>query len=174
MVVAGEAHPSWFGWLLALIAVAGLAALLGYYRGRRTPVPLPPENPAAVSEAPTPASPVKHEPGTASESGEMPADPYADGLPKGAIARMGSPRFNAGSAKLLAISPDGRFLATHRFGVVDVWTREGKRCSEVFLPGYHRTVAAFAFSPDGRLLLAGVDGHALIAWKIRNGELLRR
>jgi WD40 repeat protein len=84
---------------------------------------------------------------------------------------MGTLRFNAGRAELLTLSPDGQFLATSRLGVIEIWDREGRRATDLSLPGDHSHATALVFSPDASRLFVGMDRQDVACFKVQNGQL---
>jgi hypothetical protein len=123
-------------------------------------------------------------------------DRYGDPLPRGAIARLSSSRWNVASDKpqerparhlrvvnSLAFSADGRLLASGgEDGLVFVWDLETGRALHCF-PGHHPSASGLAFSPDGKILATGdgyprdgVDSREAQArlFDLRSGKLVRR
>src|SRR5262245_61909846 len=86
-------------------------------------------------------------------------DALGDPLPTGAVRRLGSARLRHGqSLQSIAISPDGKYLASGGFGRnIILWDpTTGKELRQLI--GLERGVYAVVFSPDGKLLAgAGVD-----------------
>jgi len=73
----------------------------------------------------------------------------------------------------LAISPDGRILASAELGVVSLWSLpEGALLKDLSFGSYD-SVRAVAISPDGRLLAAGNVKGEIRLWSLPDGELLR-
>jgi WD40 repeat protein len=101
-------------------------------------------------------------------------DRHGDPLPDGAVARLGTTRLRPGgenwfaedNAFALALSPDGKVLATGEGGNVCFWEMAtGKELRSVSL-GF--SVRAVLFSPDGKLFAAHVDDtdvHSGPPWK---------
>jgi WD40 repeat protein len=90
-------------------------------------------------------------------------DRHGDPLPEGAIARLGTTRLRPGGEKwhvegrsfALALSPDGKLLATGEGGAVRFWeVATGKEIRSVALG---QAVRAVVFSPDGKLFAAHAD-----------------
>src|SRR5262249_28748067 len=79
----------------------------------------------------------------------------------------------------LAVSPDGRHLATTDYGIVRLWhTATGKPVHDFASP---RGVSLFIqFAPDGRTLVSPSPGHqgaeesAASFWDATTGRLLKR
>jgi WD40 repeat protein len=73
----------------------------------------------------------------------------------------------------VTFSPDGKLVAAHRSGSVDVWnTNTGKQVRSLPLPGITFS-PVLAFSPDGKLLAAR-DLYDLCLWEPATGKLIRR
>lgn len=144
----------WVVALGALITGAVAAASLVYPRAGDPPVP-----PKAATEA---------EPKT-----EVTTDKLVtwDGLPEGAVARIGSPRLrHAGEITAMAYSRDGRLFATaspaSRDKSVRVWDMaDGKEKYRIPIavnphenPEYNRTVTVAFAADDKRLFVLDPDG----------------
>src|SRR4051794_23693665 len=86
-------------------------------------------------------------------------DRYGDGLPPGAVGRLGTVRFrHGGGVNAVAVAPAGKTVASAgNDRLVRLWDaatgKELRRCA-----GHANGVAAVAFSPDGgRLVSASYD-----------------
>src|SRR5262245_46233141 len=83
-----------------------------------------------------------------------PVKPRPDGgapLPAGAIARLGNARFVApDTSKAIALSPDGKLVATASGADVHIWDVDAARIVRVYETGYplHE---AIPYSPSFRL-----------------------
>jgi WD40 repeat protein len=83
-------------------------------------------------------------------------DLFGDPLPHGAIARLGTLRFRQGH--VLAISPDGKLIATSYGGVIRlVDSQTGKDVRQGH--GHESFVWCAAWSPDGKTIASGSRGH---------------
>jgi WD40 repeat protein len=108
-------------------------------------------------------------------------DALGDPLPAGAIARLGTNRlWHEGGIEYLALSPDGRIVATAGAafasragqGHVRLWdTKTGKFLRALDTLG--QPVGLLTFSPDGKLL-AGAAEKEVRLWDVDSGKLLRR
>jgi WD40 repeat protein len=79
--------------------------------------------------------------------------------------------FGKYSAFSMAISPDGRTLASGHWGLVTLWDMlTGRRLA--VLRGFGRYVEGLSFSRDGRLLAAGTDTGGLQIWDVRHRKRL--
>ena len=69
----------------------------------------------------------------------------------------------------LALSPDGKLLATYRWRITDddihVWEAASGKERSVF-PGHGAKINALAISPDGKLLFTGSDDSTVLAWDL--------
>ena len=100
-------------------------------------------------------------------------DRQGDPLPPDALVRLGSLRFRGDAttvSRAIAISPDGKLLATTEIGpVMRVWdAATGKLLHE--LRGHTRTIADIAFSPDGKILASAGFDNSVRLWNIEKGD----
>jgi WD40 repeat protein len=113
-------------------------------------------------------------------------DRHGDPLPEGAIARLGTIRLRPGRGSYwnedsLALSPDGKLLATGEPDLLRFWeTATGKEVRSVELPEAHGVLAVL-FSPDGKRFAAHAVGcctwyanHALHVGEVASGKVLQR
>jgi WD40 repeat protein len=106
-----------------------------------------------------------------------PAPAEAEGLPAGAVKRLGTGRFAApGDIVQVAFSRDGKVLATaddrERITLWEVAT--GRRLRDFDLPaGDERRLRAIRFDPDGRIVCVGIKG-ALTVLDPADGKALDR
>jgi RNA polymerase sigma factor (sigma-70 family) len=137
--------------LLLGMAAAGMAML----------TPRAPMAPLRQQELPA-------EPPRAEDNAVVPVDRYGDPLPQGAIARLGTLRFRteAERANDLAFAPDGKTIAVASMSGVWLFDAATGRRTQTCQPlhGYPWQVA---FSPDGKRLLAAIQGTKRIP--VKNG-----
>jgi WD40 repeat protein len=97
------------------------------------------------------------------------ADPVADPLPAGALARLGTTRFRPTPYPTSAVlSPDGRLVGVAGpEGVVLMAAATGKAVRA--LPGGTAGVRELAFSPDGKLV-AGLGPEVIHLWDVASGR----
>jgi WD40 repeat protein len=120
-------------------------------------------------------------------AGRPRTDSSGDPLPPGALARLGTLRlWHEGGITALALSPDGKVLATAGFAAdlfpderdnalgpqVRLWdAATGKMLRTADAPG--RPVRSLSFSPDGALL-AGAADNQIWLWQASTGKRVRR
>jgi len=110
-------------------------------------------------------------------------DPFGDPLPKGAFSRMGTMRLrNETPVAFLAVSPDGKMLASAGHGVAGSGDVRFKRSiclwdlttgKELRRLGRRSVGGHMAFSPNGKLLAsAGCEDATVRVWNVHTGEEL--
>lgn len=112
------------------------------------------------------------------EAGEqrVRTDVYGDPLPPGAIARLGTIRFqHDGSVQALAYSPDGKWLASGDIcGVLRLWDGDtGKLCLRI--KGHYEPIVHLAFVPAGegkqtRVLVSASADKSIRLWDLKTGK----
>ncbi len=118
----------------------------------------------AQSEAPTKSG----------ATGPIRNDRYGDPLPKGAIARLGTIRFNQPFPWSLAFSPDGKILASGGHdNRIRLWDPDTGKETRI-LEGHKASVYCIAFSGDGKLLVSGSEDTELRLWDVETGAEQRR
>jgi WD40 repeat protein/serine/threonine protein kinase len=70
------------------------------------------------------------------------------------------------SGRVVAASPDGRWLAAASLTDVLVWKTEEPGAKPVRLPHVGATPSSMAFTPDGRQLLTGCDDRSIKVWDL--------
>lgn len=71
----------------------------------------------------------------------------------------------------IAISPDGRFLASGGDGTIDVWDIASGEVQQS-LTGHQHTVYSLSFHPDGKLLSSSDSDGVFMVWDRESGEVL--
>jgi WD40 repeat protein len=101
-----------------------------------------------------------------------PTDLYGDPLPEGAVARLGTVRFQGGGA--LAYTPDGKALASAGWSMLHLWDpetgRELRRLESP--PGYPSFGGPFVFSADGKTLAEVGQLGRVRVWGVADGKPL--
>jgi WD40 repeat protein len=101
-------------------------------------------------------------------------DRYGDPLPDGAIARLGTLRFRESwMAHSLAISPDGRTLASGTVRGIELWDAATGRKRLTCLGGCDSPRTVF-YAPDGKTLFAGNKNGTISLWDPATGKLRRQ
>ncbi|MFI6498187.1 AAA family ATPase [Nonomuraea typhae] len=78
---------------------------------------------------------------------------------------------DAGLRSALALSPDGRMLATgDNVGGIRLWDASGAKTSPVKLPGHTGSVTSLAFSPDGSTLAGAGTDQSVRLWDLRTAR----
>ena len=78
------------------------------------------------------------------------------------------------SEKAMALSPDGRTLATCDYDSIQLWNVESERLlRDIRAPGDGLSADhSVTFSPDGELIAAGGSGGEVSVWRVHDGRLL--
>jgi WD40 repeat protein len=81
---------------------------------------------------------------------------------------------NDKSVRELAMTPDGRFLATLGFDErnLHLWNLATGACERTFM-GHKEYVNAMAMTPDGHFLVSASDDNTLRLWRIATGACVR-
>src|SRR5262249_31818234 len=106
-------------------------------------------------------------------AGEPTADRHGDPLPPGAVARLGTVRFRAGTgAAGVAFSPDGKLLAVGGLDGAVILTdpRPGRQLRRIDTGS--RFGSQVAFSPDGKRVTVAplVRGGPVRQWDVATGR----
>jgi WD40 repeat protein len=113
------------------------------------------------------------EPATPGEAKKAAVDAFGDPLPAGALARLGTLRFQHGSAvRMLRYSRDGKVLASLGADeVIRLWdTESGQELQAIHL--HEHSCAAFAFSGDGKHLATSGSDNVVRLWDAKTGKVL--
>jgi RNA polymerase sigma factor (sigma-70 family) len=121
------------------------------------------------------------EPASPPETGETRQDCFGDPLPPGALARLGTQRLrHAGRIYSLAVSPDGRCLASRGLdGVVHLWdVATGMERTHFHLASTGPWTNTVALSPDGKRLFTatgpGGTDNSVTAWDVSTSQEVLR
>jgi WD40 repeat protein len=99
-----------------------------------------------------------------------------EGLPREVVAVFGTRRWHHwGRLKCMALSPDGRTLASGGTDqVIRLWdvTREGPVPRDRVLVGHRDNVESLAFSPDGKTLASASEDTTIRLWDVAKGQSL--
>jgi RNA polymerase sigma factor (sigma-70 family) len=150
-----------FGMVAVLLLGAGLAVAAAGALARTTSEIARPEDqapPAAAQPRPKQAPQGR-------------TDLYADPLPPGAVARLGTVRFRLGGlVYACAYAPDGKTVAVGcadgAIAIFDAAT--GKQVRQ--LQGSHFHVTSLAYASDGRTLASGGGDQTIHIWDLATGK----
>jgi RNA polymerase sigma factor (sigma-70 family) len=122
----------------------------------------------AAKDEPPPSNDAKPPPPKAvAEERKPKTDLNGDPLPEGALLRFGTVRFrHPGCVNALAISPDGKSLATTGYNGGLVWDASDGKPGLTFRTAHFNYAAAqnmLAFSPDGQKVLHLGERNSLVA-----------
>jgi WD40 repeat protein len=108
-------------------------------------------------------------------------DLYGDPLPAGAVARMGTARWNPGvrGVRCMAFVPGGKLLATTGGSTLSLWDlrtgRKLRKFRESSCSWSPEFSAGFTFSPDGKRLFSGNWFRDVqLCWDVCSGKILAR
>jgi RNA polymerase sigma factor (sigma-70 family) len=121
------------------------------------------------SAEPEPAPPEKERPAH--------TDLHGDPLPEGAVARLGTVRFNHGNGlNSLFFSPDGKTILSHGGGLVRLWdAATGRQLAQFSVPKRWADDQA-GLTPDGKslvLLAQEFPSDVLSVWDLTRGKEVR-
>jgi RNA polymerase sigma factor (sigma-70 family) len=166
MVLNRTAILMFVGMTLTAATAGGLAWLANGSPPREASALTAPPAQRDRAEGPAAASPDR--------VGKPPTDSWGDPLPPGAMARLGTLRFNSPDhVVFLAFSPDARALISQAPDGVRVWeTATGKELKHLpALAGYSH--GGDKLSPDGKTLATADPSGVLGLWDIANGARVR-
>ena len=118
-------------------------------------------------------SAVLAQPGEVNANSESPSD---DQLSEGALVQLGSARLRHRSyVRQVAYSPDGRLIASrcvnNDVGVLLWNAQDGRHMRHLHCKNRRGWVEDFAFSPDGKWLVAAWLYKSLTLWEVSTGKL---
>lgn len=89
------------------------------------------------------------------------------------ISTGNSDEYSDVSAKSVAFSPDGKYLASGGSdGNVILWDVESKQLVRYFNDYYW--IWTIAFAPDGKTLASSGEGSAILIWNVENGKQMKK
>jgi hypothetical protein len=100
--------------------------------------------------------------------GQPPLDRHGFPLPRGVIARLGDLRFaQSGEIHALALSPDGKVIATANQKRLFLWDADSGRITRAIAA---EGVNLLAFSRSGKLLAGGIGQGGVTVWNLATGR----
>jgi WD40 repeat protein len=94
--------------------------------------------------------------------------------PASELVAQASPHSPEGAQAIaVAVSPDGKQIASGLGAKVLVWDAAGGGALIHTLEGHQRQVAALAYSPDGATLASGGWDGAVVLWDVKSGDKQR-
>jgi hypothetical protein len=146
---------------VALVALMAGAGAIGFMASRQR-------------ERPDGRSPVAQAPASPRVIAEPRIDQFGDPLPAGAIARLGTIRFNHGERlNALHFAPDGKTIISEGNGSFCVWDAANGKEVRRFSMGKPRWDVQTVLTPDGKTLISlsqDGPGDTLRAWDLATGN----
>jgi RNA polymerase sigma factor (sigma-70 family) len=108
---------------------------------------------------------------TGGEDGKIRLWELTTGKPVGALQRQKAHTSQFGSPNAIALCPRGKVLAAAWQGGLHLWDVQTAKELHTL---QREPVYALAFTPDGRTLVSGGGGGAILVWDVATGKELRR